>query len=60
MDVVARARGHEFLLCFVELCRIVSISIDGGRGDWGLQIVDWGLQDVSLDCSFDRVVIVLE
>ena len=29
---LARAGGHEFSLWFVGLCRIVSISVDGGRG----------------------------
>ena len=53
-------REHEFSLWFVGLCRIVSISIDGGRGiaDCGLMIGNCGLQDVSLGCGFDGVVIV--
>ena len=39
-NAVARACAHEFSLCFVELCRIVSIPVDGELGDCRLWIAD--------------------
>ena len=50
----SRACAHTRIS--VGFCRILSNSVDSGRGYWGLQIEDWGLHGVSLGCGLDGVV----